>query len=69
MSYKQLGHGRFRIPHAAARDRLEMTPAELALLLDGADVRQIRRPPTPPSKKLRYDPKTLQFTIDNVYTA
>lgn len=67
--YKQLGQGRFRIPRVDLRDRLEMTPAELALLLDGADVRQIRRPVAPPPKKLRYDRKTLHFAIDNVCTS
>ena len=67
--YKQLAKGTFRIPRAAPGSRLEMTTVELALLLDGADPRQLPRRSLPPPEKLRYDAKTFRFTVDNVCTS
>ncbi|MBK7974108.1 MAG: IS66 family insertion sequence element accessory protein TnpB [Deltaproteobacteria bacterium] len=67
--YKQLAKGTFRIPRAAPGSRLEMTTVELALLLDGADPRQLPRRTVSPPEKLRYDAKTFRFTVDNVCTS
>jgi hypothetical protein len=42
-----------------------MTTAELAMLLDGADLTKVSRAPRrASSKKLRYDPKTMRFAVD-----
>ncbi len=63
--YKQLGRGTFRIPRTQASEQVEMTSAELALLLDGADLRKLprtRRPPPP--EKIHYDRKTRSFSVD-----
>jgi transposase len=43
--YKRLSQGRFRIPSIpAGASRVEMDATTLAMLLDGIDVRQVRRP-------------------------
>ena len=43
--YKRLSQGRFRMPTiAAGATRVEMDATTLAMLLDGIDVRQVRRP-------------------------
>ena len=43
--YKRLSQGRFRMPTIAAEaTRVEMDATTLAMLLDGIDVRQVRRP-------------------------
>lgn len=43
--YKRLSQGRFRMPAiAAGATRVEMDATTLAMLLDGIDVRQVRRP-------------------------
>ena len=50
--YKRLSHGKFRLPEIApGADRVEMDPTALAMLLDGIDVKHVRRPArwTPPS--------------------
>ena len=50
--YKRLSQGRFRLPDiASGADRVEMDPTTLAMLLDGIDVKHVRRPArwTPPS--------------------
>jgi transposase len=49
--YKRLSQGRFRLPEIApAADRIELDATTLAMLLDGIDVKHVRRPPrwTPP---------------------
>ena len=54
LSYKRLERGRFRAPRLTHDGRaIEMDATELAMLLDGIDVRRVRRaehwqPPTPP---------------------
>jgi len=63
--YKQLDRGRFLLPRVAGATRVEMTAAELALLLDGADLRRLPRAPAPPRpEKLRYDRKSMRFSVD-----
>jgi transposase len=50
--YKRLEQGRFRLPRVSDDGQAaEMDATELAMLLDGIDVRQVRRPPRwqPPS--------------------
>jgi transposase len=52
--YKRLSQGRFRMPSIpAGATRVEMDATTLAMLLDGIDVRQVRRPvawsPPPPA--------------------
>lgn len=50
--YKRLSQGRFRMPSVpAGATRVEMDATTLAMLLDGIDVRHVRRPKawTPPS--------------------
>ncbi len=50
--YKRLSQGRFSLPRIdAGAERVEMDPTTLAMLLDGIDVRFVRRPArwTPPS--------------------
>lgn len=50
--YKRLSQGRFRMPSIPAdAARVEMDATTLAMLLDGIDVRQVRRPArwTPPA--------------------
>lgn len=43
--YKRLSQGRFRMPRIpAGATRVEMDATTLAMLLDGIDVRQVRRP-------------------------
>ncbi len=43
--YKRLSQGRFRMPPiAAGATRVEMDATTLAMLLDGIDVRYVRRP-------------------------
>ena len=43
--YKRLSQGRFRMPSIpAGATRVEMDATMLAMLLDGIDVRQVRRP-------------------------
>lgn len=43
--YKRLSQGRFRMPSIpAGATRVEMDATTLAMLLDGIDVRQVRRP-------------------------
>lgn len=43
--YKRLSHGRFRMPHVPdGAQRVEMDATALAMLLDGIDVRSVRRP-------------------------
>lgn len=50
--YKRLERGRFRIPRVTAgEDRVEMDAGELAMLLEGLDVRKVRRPPRWSPKK------------------
>lgn len=50
--YKRLERGRFRLPRLSADGRaVEMDATELAMLLDGIDVRQVKRP-------RRWQPKT-----------
>ncbi len=49
--YKRLSQGRFRMPLVpAGAQRVEMDATELAMLLDGIDIRSVRRPAkwTPP---------------------
>lgn len=41
--YKKLEEGRFRVPCAEGSDRLTMTPAELAALLEGIDLAGAKR--------------------------
>ncbi|MFP4500186.1 MAG: IS66 family insertion sequence element accessory protein TnpB [Candidatus Hydrogenedentota bacterium] len=41
--YKRLEKGTFRFPSVLFGDKLEWTPAELALVLEGIDVREARR--------------------------
>ncbi|HXN34357.1 MAG TPA: IS66 family insertion sequence element accessory protein TnpB [Polyangiaceae bacterium] len=46
LSYKRLERGRFRLPHVSDKARtVEMDSTELGMLLDGIDVRRVRRPP------------------------
>ena len=47
--YKKLERGRFRVPTAEA-DRLSLTPAEVAAILEGIDLRRATRLP-------RWNPK------------
>lgn len=50
--YKRLSQGRFRMPTIpAGATRVEMDATTLAMLLDGIDVKRVRRPSawTPPS--------------------
>ena len=50
--YKRLSHGRFRMPTIpAGATRVEMDATTLAMLLDGIDVKRVRRPSawTPPA--------------------
>jgi transposase len=50
--YKRLSQGRFRMPSVpAGATRVEMDATTLAMLLDGIDVRHVRRPKawTPPA--------------------
>lgn len=43
--YKRLSRGRFQMPSiAAGATRVELDATTLAMLLDGIDVRQVRRP-------------------------
>lgn len=43
--YKRLERGRFRMPRVDGdADHVELDPTELAMLLDGIDVRKVRRP-------------------------
>ncbi|MBK7974388.1 MAG: hypothetical protein IPK07_14270 [Deltaproteobacteria bacterium] len=67
--YKRLA----RAPSVSLAQRREagsrMTTVELALLLDGADPRQLPRRTVSPPEKLRYDAKTFRFTVDNVCTS
>jgi transposase len=45
--YKRLSQGRFRMPRIpAGATRVEMDATTLAMLLDGIDVRYVRRPTT-----------------------
>jgi transposase len=63
--YKQLGRGTFRLPRGDADAPVEMTTAELAMLLDGADLRKVARAPRPaPPKRLHYDAKAMRFAVD-----
>ena len=43
--FKRLEHGHFRLPHAPlpGRRHLEMEPADLALMMEGIDLRGARR--------------------------
>jgi transposase len=53
--YKRLERGRFRLPNIAAEAQtIQLNAAELAMLLDGVDLRHVRRnrhwqPPSKPS--------------------
>jgi len=52
--YKRLEKGRFRLPQLAAdQAEAELDAAQLAMLLDGIDVKQVQRPQgwTPPSRQ------------------
>ena len=54
--YKRLSQGRFRMPSIpAGATRVEMDATTLAMLLDGIDVRHVRRPTpwTPPAVAVR----------------
>lgn len=45
--YKRLSQGHFRMPHVSeGADRIEMDATTLAMLLDGIDVKYVRRPST-----------------------
>lgn len=48
--YKKLERGRFAVPSLPA-DRLSLTPAEVAAILEGIDLRKARRLP-------RWEPQT-----------
>lgn len=51
--YKRLSQGRFRMPKIAeGKERVEMDATTLAMLLDGIDVKYVRRPEawTPPAQ-------------------
>jgi len=53
--YKRLSKGRFSLPEIApGAERVEMDPTTLAMLLDGIDVKHVRRPAgwSPPSSLL-----------------
>ena len=63
--YKQLDHGTFRLPLPRGCEEVEMTSGELALLLEGADLRvRPRRPTHPPLEKVRFDREKLRFDLD-----
>jgi transposase len=50
--YKRLSQGRFRMPRVPeGAERIEMDATTLAMLLDGIDVKYVRRPPvwSPPA--------------------
>lgn len=54
--YKRLEKGRFRVPHVApGATSVVMDATELAMLLDGIDVVNVRRPPRwiPPASSTR----------------
>ncbi len=45
--YKRLSQGRFRMPRVPeGAERIEMDATTLAMLLDGIDVKYVKRPPT-----------------------
>lgn len=51
LSYKRLSQGRFRMPAIPTdAERVEMDATSLAMLLDGIDVKRVKRPTvwTPP---------------------
>ena len=68
--YKQLGRGTFRMPRGDGDTPVELTTAELAMVLDGADLREVARAPQAPApKKLHYDPTTMRFAVDEAIVA
>ena len=55
LMYKRLEHGRFKLPHPPlpGQRHLEMEPADLALMMEGIDLRDARRRKRwTPSKKV-----------------
>ena len=54
LRYKRLERGRFRLPHVSDKARtVEMDGTELGMLLDGIDIRRVRRP-------LKWEPRRAE---------